>query len=280
MTIRLKSKTPYWHKFSVYQTFETVKEMNALVKRFNQLYTLTPAVKAVLNTLKLYSKTFVGVCWLYKEEIAKKAKVSISSVTRAIKELKEIGILTVYENMHTLRGGQTHNVYVINPSFEGFNDISQDRANDSAPQEQKEASNADVPTVSASEAQSHKNLNKNPHTNLKDLSIKVDEFSIADSKYLKHVPNEFIDLLEPFYGHSPKIIRDRWRTVRSAVKRNCVSLDFTSWESIGEAWKSTVKALKRGKIKRATDDGIGAYFYGALCDYLFNDFIRNGSIQA
>jgi len=38
--------------------------------------------------------------------------------------------------------------------------------------------------------------------------------------------------------------------------------------------------LKRGKIKRATDDGIGAYFYGALCDYLTNDFWHNGSVQA
>lgn len=279
MSIRLRSKTPYWHKFSVYQTFDSVKEMNALVKRFNKMYTLTPAVKAVLNTLKLHSKTYFGVCWLYKEEIAKKAKVSISSVTRAIKELKEIGILTVHENMHTQRGGQTHNVYVINPSFEGFEDEASDQANESASEEQKEASNVDTSAVSASEPQSHKNLNKNSNTNLKDLSIQIDDFSIADSEILKHVPNEFIDLLEPFYGHSPKIIRKRWKTVYSAVKKNCVNMSYTSWESIGAAWNGTVKALKRGKIKRATDDGIGAYFYGALCDYLFNDFVRNGSVQ-
>ena len=279
MSIRLRSKTPYWHKFSVYQTFDSVKEMNALVKRFNKMYTLTPAVKAVLNTLKLHSKTYFGVCWLYKEAIAKKAKISISSVTRAIKELKEIGILTVHENMHTQRGGQTHNVYVINPNFDGFEDEASNQANESAPEEQKEAPNADVPTVSASETPAHKNLNKNPHTNLKDLSIKIDEFSIDDSKYLKHVPNEFIDLLEPFYGHSPKIIRDRWKTVCSAVKKNCVDLSYTSWKTIGEAWKGTVQALKRGRIRTATDDGIGGYFYGALCDYLFNDFVRNGSVQ-
>lgn len=278
--IRLRSKTPYWEKFSSYQTFETVKEMNALVKRFNQMYTLTPAVKAVLNTLKLHSKTYVGVCWLYKEEIAKKAKVSISSVTRATKELKEIGILTIHENMHTKRGGQTHNVYVINPTFQGFEDEASDQPDELPQKEQKETPNADVPTVSASEPQTHKNLNKNSNTNLKDLSIKIDDTSIAESEVLKHVPNEFIDLLEPFYGHSPKIIRDRWKTVCSAVKRNCVSMTYTSWDTIGEAWNGTVKALKRGKIKRATDDGIGAYFYGTLCDYLFNDFVRNGSVQA
>ena len=97
MTIRLKSKTPYWEKFSVYQSFDSVEELNACLKQFHKLYALTPAVKAVLNTLKLHSKkTYIGVCWLYREEIAKKAKVSLASVKRAIKELKEIGILTVH----------------------------------------------------------------------------------------------------------------------------------------------------------------------------------------
>lgn len=31
---------------------------------------------------------------------------------------------------------------------------------------------------------------------------------------------------------------------------------------------------KRGKIRNATDDGLGAYFYGVLCDYLLNDWLR------
>lgn len=114
MTIKLKSKTPYWAKFSVYQSFESVKAMNDSIKQFHKVYSVTPAVKAVLNTIKLHAKEFPGVCWLYRDKIAQKAKVSLSSVKRVIKELKEIGILTVHENMHTERGGQTHNVYVIN----------------------------------------------------------------------------------------------------------------------------------------------------------------------
>lgn len=280
MSIRLRSKTPYWEKFSVYQSFDSVKDMNAAVKRFFQIYTATPAITAVLNTLKLHSKTYYGVCWLYRDEIAKKAKVSLSSVKRAIKELKEVGIITVHENMHTERGGKTHNVYVINPTFEGSDVPSTETENGPSTSEQKETPNpcpaqdTDVPV------EQHKNLNKNSNTNLKDLSIKVDDFSIDESKYLKHVPNEFIELLEPFYGHSPKIICDRWKTVLSAVKNNCVNLSYTSWESIGAAWKGTIQALKRGRIRQATDDGIGAYFYGALCDYLFHDFWKNGSIQA
>ena len=45
--------------------------------------------------------------------------------------------------------------------------------------------------------------------------------------------------------------------------------------SIRDAWKETVKQYKRGKLKNATDDGIGAYFYGVLCDYLLDDWLRS-----
>lgn len=269
MTIRLKSKTPYWAKFSVYQTFETVKELNTTVKRFNQMYTLTPATKAVLNTLKLHSKrTFIGVCWLYKEEIAKKAKVSLSSVTRALKELKEIGILTVHENMHTLKGGRTHNVYVINPTFEGFEDSPKDSSNESADQEEKEVPSPCPAKDSGDCASEHKNLNTNPNTSLNHLSIKKHE-------ELKFVPNEFIDLMEPFYANNPEIIRDRWKTVCVAVKKSCFSLSNTSWDTIGQAWKDVVRLYKRNKIKDSSDSGIGGYFYGVLCDYLTNEWLRN-----
>lgn len=275
MSVTLKSPKQYWEKFSVYQSFQTAKELTDTIKRFLQLYSVTPSIKAVLNTLKLYSKrTFYGVSWLYIDEIAKKTKLSRSSVKRAIKELKAVGLLTVYENMHTEKGGKTHNVYVINPIFE----LSDEPSNEPSVSGQEEPETPATPTVCESEVRPYKNPHTNSNKNLKDLSIKLDDISSMDeTKYLKHVPNEFIDLLEPFYGHSPKIIRDRWKTVCSAVKRSCVEFKFTSFDTIGQAWKDVVTNLKRGKIKDATDDGIGGYFYGVLCDYLTNDFFRNAA---
>ena len=274
---KFKSSNPYWTEFSSYQTFENVSDMVDQIKQFESLYDLTPAAKAVLNTIKLHSKRFIGVCWLYREEIARKAGVSLSSVKRVIKNLKESGILTVHEHIHTKRGGQSHNIYVINPIFEQPDEPEKKPANEPPSDDILEQENVDVPMVTDVKEEPYKNSNTNSNTNLKDLSIKIDSTSITDSQYLKHVPNEFIDLLEPFYGHSPKIIHDRWKTVCSAVKRNCVDLSYTSWDTIGEAWKNTVQCLKRGRIRNVTDDGIGAYFYGVLCDYLFNDFWRNGS---
>ena len=273
---KFKSAEPYWSKFSSYQSFQTVDELNAAVKKFVAVYDLTDAIKAVLNTIKLHSKRFFGVCWLRKEKKKKKAKVSMSTVDRAIKGLKESGFLTVKAFKHTKFGRQTHNIYILNPIF----DVPEEVPNEVAQEVSVESSNPVVPTVCNDQSQTHKNPNTNSNKNLKNLSIKLDNFSIDESKHLKHVPNEFINLLEPFYGHSPKIIRDRWKTVCSAVKRNCCgSFEFTSWESIAQAWKDVVTNLKRGKIKNSTDDGIGAYFYGVLCDYMMDDMWRNGSVK-
>ena len=81
--------------------------------------------------------------------------------------------------------------------------------------------------------------------------------------------------MEPFYANDPEIIRNRWKTVLSAAKNSCNGVKQVSFDTIGKAWTDVVKFYKRGKIKNATDDGIGAYFYGVLCDYLLNDWLRS-----
>lgn len=261
MSIQRKPQDPYWVEFATYQSFETVEAMIAQVKLFERTYILTPAIKAVLNTIKLYAKRyFAGVCWLKREEIAKRAKVSLASVKRAIKELKEVGILTVYPHIHTKRGGQAHNIYVINPLLEPENEPPAEKP--------EQSSEPTAPTVCGDQSEPYTNLHTNHHTNLKDISIKG----------LKGIPTEFIKLMEPFYANSPEIIRARWKTVCVAIKNNCLKFAYTSWDSISAAWKDTVRAMKRGKLKNATDDGLGGYFYGVLSDYLMDDFWRNASI--
>lgn len=268
--IKKKPQDPYWVEFAAYQSFDSVDEMVAQVKLFEKTHILTPAIKAVLNTLKLHAKRyFAGVCWLKREEIAKKAKVSLASVKRAIKALKEVGILTVYPHIHTKRGGQAHNVYVIKPIF----DTASKPANEPPVSDICEPSEPTAPTVCEPDDQSYTNQDTNPHT--EDQKISIERFDI-----LKDVPNEFIDLLEPFYANSPKIIHARWRTVMSAAKKSCNGVKQASFASIRDAWKETIRQYKRGKVKKATDDGIGAYFYGVLCDYLLDDWIRTNAIFA
>lgn len=269
-TIQLKSKEEYWRQFSSYQSFSTVEEMNEQVKRFISTYDLTPSMKAVLNTIKLHAKRyFAGVCWMYREQIARKAKVSLSSVKRAIKALQEVGILTVYEQNHTKRGGQTHNVYVINPIFE----TPEEPANEPPSEDIPSRSETVGARVSDDQHQSHKNPHTNSNTTLKDISKRGEQIDI-----LKSVPKEFVDLMKPFYANNPELILARWKTVCVAVKKNCGKFAYTSWDTIGKAWKETVLRMKRGRIKTSTDDGIGGYFYGVLSDYLLDDYWRNASV--
>lgn len=257
MSIKLKPQDPYWVEFAAYQSFASVEDMIAQVKLFERTYILTPAIKAVLNTIKLHAKRyFAGVCWLKREEIAKKAKVSLASVKRAIKELKEVGILTVYPHIHTKRGGQAHNIYVINPLLKPENE---------PPVEVLEKPvTPTAPTVCEIQPEPHRNSDTNSNTRSKDISI-------------KGIPTEFIKLMEPFYANNPEIIRARWKTVCVAVKKNCLKFAYTSWNSIGAAWKDSVRAMKRGRLKDCTDDGLGGYFYGVLSDYLMDDYWQNAS---
>lgn len=277
---KAKSKQPYWQQFSSYQTFQTEKELNEAVKRFVAFYDLTDAIKAVLNTIKLHAKRYFGVCWLRKEKIAQKAGVSPSTVDRAIKGLKETGFLTVIPFNHTKFGRRTHNIYVINHFYDISDDatqevhsvasdnVPQNVANEVARESFEESVKPCVATGSDDRSQTHKNPHTNSNKTFNHLSIKrVDE--------LKFVPNEFIDLMEPFYANNPEIIRERWKTVCVAAKRSGLSAKTASFDSIRQAWKDVVRFYKRGKIKNSTDDGIGGYFYGVLCDYLLNDCLRS-----
>lgn len=269
---KAKTQKDYWLQFTPYQSFQTVADLNEAVKRFVAVYDLTDAIKAVLNTIKLHSKTIFGVCWLRKERIAEKAKVSPSTVDRAIKGLKETGFLTVIPFKHTKFGRQTHNVYILNPIF----DVPEEVANEVAQEEQKETPEPCLAKDSDVSAQTHKNPHTNSNKTLKNTSIRGEQID-RPLNILKNVPKEFVDLMKPFYANNPELILARWKTVCVAVKKNCGKFAYTSWETIGQAWKDTVKKLKRGRIKTATDDGIGGYFYGVLSDYLMDDYWRNAT---
>lgn len=277
-----KTHVPYWEDFATFQTFNSVDEMVDVVKQFCSTYELTDSMQAVLNTIKLHAKNFVGVCWLYREEIAKKAKVSLSSVDRAVNALKEIGLLTVINKMHTKRGGKTHNLYVINnpvdsvdnfssepssdPSFEEFNDASMPT--------EKEPINP-CPTMDSDVVESpYKNFHKDSNTNLnkKNNSIIVDK---VNDDILKYVPEEFVEIMKPYYDNSPEVIVARWKTTCIAIKKNCFGIQNTSWETIKEAWNLTVNRYKRNKIRENNDDGLGGYYYRTLSELTAFDYLKS-----
>lgn len=276
--LKMKSKTPYWQSFADYQSFPSVKEMFSTVKEIYKRYTLTKTMKAVLNTIKLHAKNFVGVCWLYREEIAKKAKVSVASVDRAVRAFKEDGLITVHNFIHTKRGGKTHNIYVINPledpSSDDADDDSFDPSFDASLGSQEDPS---IPCAVKDPEPSdlcYKSADKSPDKNLNNLNTSFDK-EIDKPVSLKGIPLPFQEIMKPYYEHCPEIIRDRWKTVCVAIKRSCNSFDYTSWDTIGRAWKLVVQRYKRKLIHNSTDDGLGGYFYAVLSDLLLEDYFQS-----
>ncbi|WP_223822160.1 helix-turn-helix domain-containing protein [Paenibacillus peoriae] len=258
------------------------------VETIESIYLLTPSCKKVLNTIKLHAQQFFGVCWLKAAEIAAKAGVSLSSVFRSIKELREAGLLTVHNWTHTVRGGDAHNIYVINPieqAIETPSDMPSDIPNDTP----VEGQSALEPQAIERSQLGHRNLDTNPYMNpdnnlnsKKEISsnLRKDEPTISEDverelteQQLAGVPQEFVNIFKPFYADQPEIILARWKTACVAMRKNCFTWANTSWETVRYAWLETVRRYKAGKIKQSDNDGLGGYFYKAVSEHMSWDYV-------
>jgi predicted transcriptional regulator len=275
--IRVK-QPPYWTEFSVYQSFDEVPQMFEEVDKIGNLFDMSDSVEAVLNTLKLHSQVIVGVCWLKISEIAKKAKLSIRTVQRAITDLKNSGIISVINQINTKRGGKAPNVYIIRPVDEGVSPVAPDDALDDTssetPQPTSDAAKTEELHVHSN---SHRISNINPDSNKESKNrITVPKLS-SEEKYaetLKNIPQWFVDLMKPYYGHSPDVIRDRWWTTCNAVRWGATSWDYVSQETVIEAWRETVRRYKANKIRDTSDDGIGGYYFRVLSGAALEEYTQ------
>lgn len=97
------------------QSFSDIKELN---KHMNFHYVhikhiLTECFDKVFHLLKKYSCKVPGVCWIKQEKIADLLNISIKTVERAIKFLKDNEILKIH---HTKRGNLNgYAYYVLQP---------------------------------------------------------------------------------------------------------------------------------------------------------------------
>ncbi|QYA43649.1 helix-turn-helix domain-containing protein (plasmid) [Macrococcoides bohemicum] len=95
-----------------YQTFETVKDMDATIYEYNK--ELNASLYETLRLLSQYSCKVVGVSHIKVKTIADRLDVSIATVKRRIKALKELGMITVINTFRRVKGGKGANAYVIN----------------------------------------------------------------------------------------------------------------------------------------------------------------------
>jgi hypothetical protein len=101
------------------QTFSSVNELNHHMNlHFLSIKdTLTKSNDIIFHLIKKYACRVAGVCWLKQESLANLAEVSVKTVERAIKLLKEIGVIKIY---HTKRSnGLNGNCYYVLQPFQG-----------------------------------------------------------------------------------------------------------------------------------------------------------------
>jgi hypothetical protein len=101
------------------QSFTNIAEMN---NHMNFHYVaikehLTKAIDVIFHLLKKYACRVVGVCWLKQESLARLAEVSVKTVERGMKFLKEHRVLKIY---YTKRAnGLNGNCYYVLQPFRG-----------------------------------------------------------------------------------------------------------------------------------------------------------------
>lgn len=236
--------------------FETVAEKDEAIRAFlySHKHELPNSAVAVLKVISRYACKLPGVAFAKIETIAQAAGVSRSSVERAIRALKQAGIIEV---RHTVRrrGGQGHSVYVVQKRKAGF-PVDVDAPTDVP--ELKYRQDHEKPRHT-SDQQAQQATETKPHeTEYSGLSNSKRN---NDNDTWKHLPDKFASAVKPFRA----IIKpaEAWRKVTLAHRQAAIETDVTADNIVHtaiDAFKATVAAYKTNRIRK----DLGGYFFGCL----------------
>ena len=248
--------------------FETVAEMNESIRAFlySHKHALPNSAVTVLKVISRYACKLPGVAFAKIETIAQAAGVSRSSVERAIRALKQAGIIEV---RHTVRrrGGQGHSVYVVQKLPDVGNDGQAAKRDTGVPVDVD--ARADVPELKyrqdhekprhTSDQQAQQATETKPHeTEYSGLSNSKRN---NDNDTWKHLPDKFASAVRPFAA----IIKptEAWRKVTLAHRQAAIETDVTADNIVHtavDAFKAAVRAYKANRIH----NDLGGYFFGCL----------------
>lgn len=95
-----------------HQSFNSVEEMDLTIRKFNR--ELNKTQYTVLNILSRFSLKVFGVSHIKQCTLSKQTGLSLATVKRTIKFLKENGYITVINTLRKKTGGKGSNLYRIN----------------------------------------------------------------------------------------------------------------------------------------------------------------------
>ena len=222
-----------------YQTFENVSDMDKFICEVLESIDLNELERKLLRLLAGHSCKFIGVSFLKVGSMATAMEVSYKTTQRALKRLKEIGIIKRVRTLRPVSGGFGASLTLISPIELTYRKVSEK----SAPEPARK-------TTEKKETFSFKTFTK-------DL-IHIRQQEELDYSYLEEsLPREFIQVVKPFVN--PEEAYSLWSKVQ-AVSRKYAPNVLELCEPAIRAFKATVWAYKLGKVRGS----FGGYFWGTL----------------
>lgn len=223
-----------------YQSFETVQGMDCFISDALEVLPLSKTERDVLWLLAGHSCKVIGVSWLKVQTIADALEVSYKTAQRALKRLKDFGIVKRVRTLRAVSGGFGASITIICPV-----DLTY----------REEPSNPDCSSIGAYKPKSETFYLKAFNKDLKELRQQAE----LDYSYLESfgVPARFIDTVKPFINVEEAY--SLWGKVQVASKRHAPAVENIIEPAI-KAFKSSVMAYKMKRIKGS----FSGYFFGAL----------------
>lgn len=97
-----------------YQTFETEKELRETVDTYLADYRLNTSTRLVLEYITACAIRYNGACTIYRETIATKINMTVTTVSRALRTLRELDMIAVIPSYRkSINGGRGASIFQI-----------------------------------------------------------------------------------------------------------------------------------------------------------------------
>ncbi|MBC1492754.1 helix-turn-helix domain-containing protein [Listeria booriae] len=130
-------------KLHEYTTFKTDEELRETVATYLADYQLNTSARLVLEYITACAMRYSGACTIYRETIAEKIGMTVITVARALKKLRELKMIDIIPSYRrSINGGRGASIYQILP-----NDTQDDIQDDTQAPPEKSQGNPLLPAL-------------------------------------------------------------------------------------------------------------------------------------
>ncbi|MCE7792297.1 transcriptional regulator [Salipaludibacillus sp. CUR1] len=221
------------------ETFSSVSNMDEFVSEALEVLEIKELDRSLLRLLAGYSCKFIGVSFMKVQTMADKLEVSYKTTQRALKRLKDIGVIQRVRQLREVSGGFGSSLTIIRPI------------------ELTDGRQASKPVTEGAEEGSPKRETFYLKAYKKDIKYIRHQEELDYSYLSEFIPAQFIDTVKPFV--KPEEALSLWSKAQVVARKYAPSVVDIIEPAI-RSFKATVMAYKTNRIKNS----FGGYFWGAL----------------